>query len=191
MRWTPLRLLATFAAAAALALSAPLAASAHDSLDSSTPAAGTTVDSVDAVTLTFSEPVLALGKDQQSTAVQVRKGDRYFETDCPSLSDAVVSAPVALGGAGEYEVVWQVVSDDGHPVSGSYTFTYAPAAGTTAAQGRATPACGGQASAAGGSDDGVLLGVAVGVVALAAVGVAAAFVVGRRRTRKVQEHVSK
>ena len=37
--------------------------------------------------------------------------------------------------------MWQVVSSDGHPVSGSYTFTYAPAAGAAEADGSAEPAC--------------------------------------------------
>jgi methionine-rich copper-binding protein CopC len=184
MRWTPLGALATLVGAVALALAAPLAASAHDTLSSSTPADGATVDSLDAVTLTFSDVLLELGEDQQSTAIQVRQNGRYFETDCPALSNRTVSVPVGLGAAGEYEVVWQVVSADGHPVSGSYTFTYAPASGTAEAAGAAQPACGQAATAAAGpSDDAVLLGAAVGVVAIAAVGVAIVVLLGRRRSR--------
>ncbi|BDZ44620.1 copper resistance CopC family protein [Naasia aerilata] len=184
MRWTPLRALATLAGAAALALAAPLAASAHDSLSSSTPAADSTVDSADEVALTFSGVLLELGDGQQSTAIQVRRDGRYYETACPALSDRTASVPVALGAAGTYDVLWQVVSSDGHPVSGTYSFTYAPAAGAEAAEGSAQPACGQAAGAATGpSDDTILLVAAGGVVALAVVGVVVALLLGRRRTR--------
>lgn len=183
MRWTPLRALATLAGATALALAAPLAASAHDSLNSSTPAEGSTVTSADSIALTFSGVLLELGGDQQSTAIQVRRDGRFYETACPALSDRTASVPVALGAAGTYDVVWQVVSSDGHPVSGTYSFTYEPPAGAPAAEGATKPACGGaSAAAAGPSDDTILLVGAGGVVVLAALGVAIALLLGRRRS---------
>ena len=182
MRRNRLGLLAALGLGAVLAVSAPLAASAHDALTSSTPAADSTVDTADAVGLTFSEAVLSLGQDQHSTAVQVTRGDRYYETACPTIDGRDVSTPVALGPAGDYRVVWQVVSADGHPTSGSYTFRYAPAAGTAAAAGSAKPACGSAAAApADVSGDGFLLAAAGCVVVLAAAGVLAAVVLGRRR----------
>lgn len=184
MRWTPLRHAATITAAAALALSAPMAASAHDSLSSSTPAAGATVSAVSDVAVTLSEPVLALGADQHATAIQVRRDGRFYETACPALSGTTVTVPVSLGAGGEYEVVWQVVSVDGHSVSGRYAFTYAPATGASPAQGSADPPCGSAAAASGPGDDAILIGAAIGVVALAAVGVLAALLLSRRRTRR-------
>ncbi|WP_210506838.1 copper resistance CopC family protein [Naasia sp. SYSU D00057] len=181
MRRNPLRLVAALGLGAALAVAAPLAASAHDSLTSSSPAADSTVEVADAVSLTFSNVVLALGEDQRSTAIQVRQEDRYYETECPTIEGRNVSTPVALGGAGEYEVVWQVVSSDGHPTSGSYTFAYTPAAGAAEADGSAEPACGSAAAApAEGGDDAILLGAAAGVVLLAVAGVLAAVLLGRR-----------
>ncbi|WP_210479389.1 copper resistance CopC family protein [Naasia sp. SYSU D00948] len=175
-------LLAGLGLAGALALGAPTAAAAHDSLTGSSPSAESTVETVDEIELTFSNVLLELGANQRSTAIQVRQDDRYFETGCPVLSDRTVSAPVALGGAGDYEVIWQVVSSDGHPTSGTYTFTYAPAEGTPAAEGSASPACSKAAAESGGQEDVLLLGAAAAVVALAAVGVLVAVLLSRRRS---------
>jgi methionine-rich copper-binding protein CopC len=173
----------------ALALTAPLSASAHDSLASSDPAADAGVTTaLSDVTLTFSGTPLNLGEGQRSNAVEVRHDGRNYETDCVALSDKNVTVPVALGGAGAYEVVWQVVSSDGHPVSGSYSFDYTPPAGTDQAEGSPTPACAataassGGAAAAGASDDTILITAAAGIGALAIVGVVVAILFGRRRS---------
>jgi methionine-rich copper-binding protein CopC len=173
-------------AALVLALGAPLSASAHDSLSSSTPAAEATVtDPLSQVDLTFAGVLLDFGEGQRSTAIQVRQGDRYFETGCARISEKTASAPVALGAAGTYEVVWQVVSSDGHPTSGSYSFTYSPSVGTEASAGAAKPACAplAGASAGGPGDDAILLGAAACIGMLTLAGVAAAVIVGRRRAR--------
>jgi len=174
---------------AALALAGPLSASAHDSLVSSDPAADADVTSaLSGVTLTFSGTPLNLGEGQRSNAVEVRHDGRNYETDCVALSDKNVTVPVALGEAGDYEVVWQVVSSDGHPASGSYTFTYTPAPGAEQAEGSPTPACAataassGGAAAAGASDDTILITAAAGIGALAVVGVVVAILFGRRRS---------
>ncbi len=182
MRGRPLSLLAALGLAGALALGAPTAASAHDGLVSSSPEADSTVAEVDGIELTFSNVLLELGENQQSTAIQVRHDGRYFETGCPALSGRTVSAPVALGEAGEYEVLWQVVSSDGHPTSGTYTFTYAPSDGTPVAEGADTPACSEVASEGGSRDDVLLLATAAGVVVLAAGGVLAAVLLFRRHS---------
>ncbi|MBS1673416.1 MAG: copper resistance protein CopC [Actinobacteria bacterium] len=125
---------------AVLAIAGTGAASAHDALESTDPASGATVSSLSAVTLTFSgDPLGADG----ATVVQVIGPDkRYYETACPDLNGPAVASPVALGPAGDYEVLWRVVSSDGHPISGSYAFTYAPTGSATAAAGSATPLCG-------------------------------------------------
>ena len=91
--------------ALALALAPVAAASAHDYLVSSDPAAGSTVTTPpQTVTLTFNDRVIDLSGDGASTLVTVtgpaRLGGRHFETGCPTVADTVVTAPVALGGAG-------------------------------------------------------------------------------------------
>jgi copper resistance protein C len=144
------RVLAVIAAAffaGALALAPATGVSAHDYLVDSSPAA----DSVQStalkdVSLTFDDLVLDLSGNGSSSLLQVTGPDgatTHFETGCTSVSGRIVTAPVALGASGTYTVTWQIVSADGHTVSGSYTFDYRPPAGTKEAEGAANrPACG-------------------------------------------------
>ena len=111
-----------------LALGSAAPASAHDALSSATPAADSTVtEALTTVALGFSDELLALGGDTNSFAIQVLdEGDRHYESGCVTVDGATATTEVASGPAGTYEVLWQVVSSDGHPTSGSYTFTYQP-----------------------------------------------------------------
>lgn len=136
------------AALAAAAVIGPLAAapaSAHDYLVDSSPKAGSTQTTpIDSVKLTFDDVVLDLSKTGPGALLQVtgpNGAGKHFETGCPTISDRNVTVPVALGGAGKYMVTWQIVSADGHVVSDSIQFTYAPPAGTKAAAGSSTSAC--------------------------------------------------
>jgi methionine-rich copper-binding protein CopC len=143
---------AGFAAAAVLALAPVSAASAHDYVVGSDPAAGSTVTTaLDTVTVTFNDRVLDLsgtGSTNLLTVTGPDAGTRHFETGCATVADTRLSAPVALGGAGRYTVTYQIVSADGHTVSASYAFTYQPPSGTTAAAGSETPVCGAGGSTA-------------------------------------------
>ncbi|MBS1908174.1 MAG: copper resistance protein CopC [Actinobacteria bacterium] len=171
---------------AVLATAGASAASAHDTLENTDPAQGSTVKSLSSVALTFSAD--PLGTDG-ATVIQVIGPDKkYYETACPDLNGPVVSSPVALGAAGTYEVLWRVVSSDGHPISGSYTFAYAPDGTATAATaGSANPKCGPKAAAteapatAASADSGLWIGLGIGAVVLVGVGVGAwALARGRR-----------
>lgn len=135
---------AGLAAAAALALLPTAAASAHDYLVSSDPAADATVTAPPStVSLTFNDRVLDLSGDGSSTLLTVTDAaKKHFETGCASVADRTVSAPLALGPAGQYTVTYQIVSSDGHTVSNSYAFRYEPPAGTAEAAGSATTPCG-------------------------------------------------
>ncbi|MFB2556575.1 copper resistance CopC family protein [Herbiconiux liangxiaofengii] len=125
------RIALTLFVAAALAGSALFTAapaSAHDSLSGSTPGDGESV-TVDpgSVVLTFSESLLTVGGTTDGFAVQVVDSEGlHHESGCVTITDATVSAPIALGDAGGYQVIWQVVSSDGHPTSGQYGFDYEP-----------------------------------------------------------------
>ncbi|SDM13505.1 copper resistance CopC family protein [Microbacterium azadirachtae] len=162
-----------------LAVSGAAAASAHDTLDGTDPAQGSTVTSLSAVSLTFSAD--PLGTDGATVIQLIGPDKKYYETACPDLNGPVVSSPVALGPAGTYEVLWRVVSSDGHPISGSYTFTYAPdGTATPAAAGSAKPVCGPAASesteaptASASADAGLWIGLGIGAVVLVGVGVGA------------------
>lgn len=126
------------AVAAILLVAAP--ASAHDNLLESDPSAGATVTSLDAVSMTFSGELIDF---EQTSFAQVQGPDGpYYETSCSTIEFNVLTTPVALGDAGTYTVVWNAVSSDGHPISESFTFEYAPDASTQAALGWDLPACG-------------------------------------------------
>jgi copper resistance protein C len=132
--------------ALALALVPVTSASAHDYLVDSSPKAGSTIStSPKDVSLTFDDIVLDLSGDGSSSLVQVvGPHDRHFETGCPKIEGRVVTTPVALGPSGKYTVTWQIVSADGHVVSSSIEFDYAPSTvPSSAPRGTsARPACG-------------------------------------------------
>ncbi|GAB6859145.1 copper resistance CopC family protein [Microbacterium xylanilyticum] len=176
------RLAALIAAAGVgtiLATAGAAVASAHDTLDGTDPAQGATVTSLTAVSLSFSAD--PLGTDGAAVIQVIGPDKRYYESACPDLNGPVVSSPVALGEAGTYEVLWRVVSSDGHPISGSYTFSYSPGGSATpAASGSAKPVCGPAASAeteapavGAAADPGLWVGLGIGAVVLVGVGAGA------------------
>ncbi|SHG34167.1 hypothetical protein SAMN05444351_2302 [Geodermatophilus nigrescens] len=106
--------------AALLGIGMP-AASAHDALVSATPADGASLGAAPAaVELRFSGDVQELGAELVVTGPDgARVGDGV-----PSVSGPTVSLP--LPGdlpAGTYAATWRIASADGHPVSGTTTFT--------------------------------------------------------------------
>ncbi|MDF2560246.1 MAG: hypothetical protein K0R99_1692 [Microbacterium sp.] len=118
----PIALAATLLAAF-LILFSPLSASAHDALVSSSPAADESVETVPAeLTLTFSAKLI---DGEGATEVVVTGPDGSSVTKGAATVDgAVVTQPLqGSGPSGEYHVIWKVVSSDGHPTSGEYSFT--------------------------------------------------------------------
>lgn len=198
----------TFAAAGSFALALGLGAagvvgaaglaSAHNVVVGTTPASGSTVTEPPAsVDVTFDDVVLDLSAEGSSTVVTVTDADGTdHATGCPTMRDRTVSVPVALGEGGQYTVDWRIVSADGHPTSGEFSFTYDPPAGAEAATpaADATPCAPAGAAAAdeasgGTADTGsgdaselvVVLGIAGGVVVLAGAAVLVALRLARRR----------
>ncbi|NNC12169.1 copper resistance protein CopC [Planctomonas sp. JC2975] len=187
------------AAAAVVGALTSAPASAHDYLVDSSPKAGSTQTTpIDSVRLTFDDVVLDLATSGPGALLQVTGPDgasTHFETGCPTVQDRNVTAPVALGGPGKYLVTWQVVSADGHVVSDSIVFTYAPPSGTTVAKGSATSPCKGAgatstAKASAGTAQGtvdsgaivIVVVIAVAIVVLALIAVLV-LVLTRRRAR--------
>lgn len=107
----------------AAAMVTPGAAFAHDVLISSSPAADESVESLPGhLTLSFSAQLIA---EPGATIVEVTGPDGSpAHTSEPVIDGAEVTVPlVAEAPAGEYRVVWRVVSSDGHPISGEFSFT--------------------------------------------------------------------
>lgn len=126
----------------------PAPAYAHDTLISSDPADGDTLEtSPEAITLTYSadilevSPVVRIVDESGETIADVEP-----TVDGPDVT-AAIEQPLA---AGEYTVQWRVVSSDGHPIEGNLAITVE--------QDPAEPAApsdgGGEGAASGASDAG-------------------------------------
>lgn len=123
--------------AALLVLAAPNAAFAHDRLVSSDPADGAQLDaSPETITLTFSSSPLDVSP---MARVTTEDGTVVFD-DAPAIDGqtATVTLPAALP-AGTATVDWRVVSEDGHPIEGTFSFHVAASA-TDDASATAAPA---------------------------------------------------
>jgi methionine-rich copper-binding protein CopC len=103
-------------------------ASAHASLLSSDPEEGSVVAALpDQLVLTFNEPV-RLDEVQAFAA-----GGADWSVDAEAQDNRLVVVPQEDPGTGTVVVAWQVVSEDGHVVGGSLTFSVgSPSGGATA-----------------------------------------------------------
>ena len=108
----------------------PAAASAHAVLESSSPTKDSSIGTAPAeVVLTFGEPV---AEGFAELALVGPDGTSHWEAGKPVISGAKVSAPLKqLGETGKYTIQYRVTSDDGHPVSGSFSFTLTAASSTS------------------------------------------------------------
>lgn len=192
--------LATLLLGAGLTLAVATPAQAHDELVSSYPEASSTITGSPAeITLSFSGELIA---GMQSAAVEVIAPDgQNIATDAPSEDGTSITQHLAPNPpAGLFTVRWKVVSSDGHPISGEYTYTVAPTdavpsnpAATpstapqtpeptaTATEAPADNGYGGETS--GGGDTFAILAVVGGVVVLGGA-LVIVLMVGRERRRR-------
>jgi methionine-rich copper-binding protein CopC len=120
MRVVGRQLLLWLVASAALLLGTGTAF-AHDVLIGSDPADGASLPvGPNQVTLRFDLPV----QETFSTITVVGPDGGHFEAGPARVDGSTVTAPVRpLGPAGPYTIGYRIVSDDGHPLSGSIRFT--------------------------------------------------------------------
>lgn len=120
-------------------------ASAHNAFVSSNPTADSVVtEQPGTFLITTNDALLEAGGT--ANAIQVRGPGAeplYYGEGCMTVEGASLTTPVTLGQPGEYTVIWQVVSADGHPINGEFSFTWQPAEGQELAAGvAAPPVCG-------------------------------------------------
>lgn len=112
------------ATVATFAIATP--ASAHDQLVSSTPASDERLAAPpESITMTFSGELLVLDASLTGAVVLVVDGSgKDWVSGDVAVDGRTVTAPLAPGmpDAG-YQVRWQVVSEDGHPIAGVIPFT--------------------------------------------------------------------
>lgn len=130
---------------------------AHNYLVGSTPAAGSVVtEQPGVVSVTTNDNLLDLTGEGGGSAIQVSgpaDNPRFYGTGCATVFGPTVETDVQLGQPGEYTVVWQTVSTDGHSISDTFTFTWQPDPTQVLAEGSATaPACATDGSNTGAAD---------------------------------------
>lgn len=162
---------------------------AHTRLQGSDPADGTSLATPpERVSLTFNETM----QSGFATLTVIGPDGASYQTGDDTADGGTVRIAVApLGPAGRYEIGYRVVSEDGHPVSGSVAFTLtapgpaaaappASAAPATAGSITAPPPAPGIAPAGADADGGELVWPwIVGAVVLVGAGVVAALRLGR------------
>lgn len=97
-------------------------AAAHTDLFMTEPEAGSTVEALDAIEFYFTEPLstaevrVLRDSDSQSVTTVINESTTHVTTTLDDDPDA-----------GLYQVVWSVTAaDDGHVISGSFSFEYDP-----------------------------------------------------------------
>lgn len=119
----PFALAATLLAAFVFLFAWPQSAAAHDALIESDPAADSTVETMPSqLTLTFS--AVPIDGDGATEVVVLGPSGESVTEGSPTIDGATVTQPlVTEAAAGEYHVVWKIVSSDGHPTSEEFRFT--------------------------------------------------------------------
>lgn len=122
------RSLAALALAGTVALGGALPAQAHNQLVASTPADGEVLTALpETFSVTTNSNLLDLSGTGAGFALQVTDAAGAFYGDgCLTVAGPTLSTPAALGAPGPYRLVWQVISEDGHTVSGELAFEWAP-----------------------------------------------------------------
>lgn len=111
-------------------------ANAHTDVTSTSPAAGETVGAGEQlIRIEFSEKVLELA-DSTEIVVIDSSGEKVH-ADCTGVDEKAIYTNAFLPTEGAYEVVWRTVSEDGHAISGKFTFSVDGNAETE----YVTPAC--------------------------------------------------
>ncbi|ALE06019.1 hypothetical protein AL755_11935 [Arthrobacter sp. ERGS1:01] len=142
------------------------AAQAHDVLEGTTPANGSTVTSIPAtIGMTFNNTPEAIGSE---IFIKDAGGTNWASGPVDIIDNHVTQAVKPGAPAGKYTVEWRVVSSDSHPIEGTFTFTVTGKGGSSGAASpvQAQNGAAGQAAQGGGFPWG-LVGGGAGTLALA------------------------
>lgn len=100
------------------------AASAHDLLVDIEPSAASVLsDGRFDAKLTFNNPLLVIAGESNAQLATKPAGSNDWTEHEVSVSDRVLTARLVLTEPGGYDLRWKVVSSDGHPISGTSTFS--------------------------------------------------------------------
>ena len=116
-------------------------ASAHNQIVSTTPSANETLTTLPTqFAIETNDVLLDIGGTGRGFAFEIQDAaGRFYETGCVSIVDDSMFTAARLGAAGAYTVIYQLVSADGHTVSGRIPFTWAPTGTPVVTKGVASP----------------------------------------------------
>lgn len=123
------KFLITFSAVAltSLSLFGPVSpAQAHSDQVESTPVAGSTVEAgAIPIELQFGEPLMVMDDNSVGHEIVVTNADgtEVAMSSCASAHDSTLAAVAMIDQPGTYNAYWRTVSEDGHPVEGTFEFT--------------------------------------------------------------------
>lgn len=105
-------------------------ASAHDQLIDSNPSEGQDfAEAPTAASLRFSAEMIEIGAE--IALLEVDSEDRIELPEALTIDYDTVTQPLPELGQGSYSLNWRVVSQDGHPISGTIAFTVAGGSATS------------------------------------------------------------
>ena len=96
-------------------------ANAHTESNSSSPSNGETVTGGEQlISITFADNIVELA--DSSEIVVVDADGNVAQTDCSGIEKKMIYTNAFLPSKGEYQVTWRTVAEDGHPISGKFSF---------------------------------------------------------------------
>lgn len=117
--------------AAILAVGVSVLLPAHASVTGTTPEDGATLtEQPGTISVTMNEEIIEVPGGEGTNALQLTDdAGLHYGDGCVTVDGDTISLDAELGDAGRYTLAYQVVSSDGHPVSGEVDFTFEPADG--------------------------------------------------------------
>lgn len=111
-------------------------ASAHTETESTSPSSGETVSGGEQlISISFIDAILDLA--DSSEIVVVDSEGKVAPSDCSGIEDKKIYTNTFLATEGEYQVTWRTVAEDGHPITGKFSFQVSEDAATEYSK----PAC--------------------------------------------------
>jgi methionine-rich copper-binding protein CopC len=118
--------LAVVFASLGIALAAAAPAFGHAAVIETVPSNRSDVSDITEVSVTANEEMLDIGDNGTGFVFTVRDAANHFFGDgCVTVDGDTASMPLVLTEAGRYRVSYRIVSNDGHPIEGSYSFRFA------------------------------------------------------------------
>lgn len=100
-----------------------LPATAHEQLVDQEPQAGQIMEAgISEVRLSFSDDLMSLENSAGSEIVILDSNQNPINNGCAVVDGRTATARADIDRPGSYQVGWRVVSGDGHPISGSFSF---------------------------------------------------------------------